>query len=241
MDGWIKLYRKLLDDAIWKTSTPEQCKILVTLLLMANHEENEWMWKGKKFKVKPGQFVTSLESIKEICGKGITIKNIRTALDKFQKCGFLANESAKTGRLITIVKWEVYQSNDLENWQSSRQTGGKQVATNKNDNKDKNNNYIEIIDYLNEKTGRHFRASTKEYQKVINARLKDYSVEELKKVVDDKCLKWTGKENLEEHLVPLTLFCAKHFDTYLNQATSKKKTKVKYEVVTSSKLKEKKE
>ena len=141
MQGWIKLHRCLLDKAIWQGCSPEQKTILITLLMMANHKEKEWLWNGKEFKARPGQFVTSLESIATKAGRGISIKNVRSAIDKFQKLGFLANESAKTGRLITIVKWEDYQHDEnlvakepADRWQ----TGGKQVATNKNDKNDKN-------------------------------------------------------------------------------------------------------
>ncbi|ALJ97927.1 regulatory protein [Lactobacillus phage iLp1308] len=54
---------------------------------------------------------------------------------KFKKYGFLANESAKTGRLITIANWVKYQSNDEEVAKQAAkrwQRGGKEVATNKN-------------------------------------------------------------------------------------------------------------
>ncbi|MFD1399669.1 replication protein [Lacticaseibacillus suilingensis] len=139
--GWIKLYRVLLDDDLWIDCTPVQKVVMITLLLMANHKERKWIWQGKKFVAKPGQMVTSLESIKQEAGKGVSIKNVRSSLDKFQKVGFLANQSAKTGRLITIANWAKYQDGVEEvakqqanNWQ----TGGKQVATNKNVKNDKN-------------------------------------------------------------------------------------------------------
>ena len=93
MHGWVKLHRCLTEKAIWQESTPEQKAILITLLMMANHKEKEWLWKGKKFRAKPGQFVTSIDSIAKKSGKGISVKNVRTALDKFEKLGFLANES----------------------------------------------------------------------------------------------------------------------------------------------------
>ena len=109
INGWIKLYRKLLDKAIWTLSTPEQKTILITLLLMANHEEKDWEWKGKRFICKPGQLVTSLEKIAKEAGKGISIRNVRTAIDRFQNFGFLTNESTKQSRLITICNWEGYQ------------------------------------------------------------------------------------------------------------------------------------
>jgi len=98
-----------MDKPIWIKSTPEQKSILITLLLMANHEISEWEWMGEKFNVEPGQFVTSIESIRMQSGKGISIQNIRGALVRFEKLEFLTNKATKTGRLITIVNWDSYQ------------------------------------------------------------------------------------------------------------------------------------
>jgi hypothetical protein len=139
--GYIKLWRALLDKPIWKQSTPEQKVVLITLIMMANHRQNEWEWMGEKFKVKSGQFVTSLESIRKKAGKGISIKNVRTSLERFKKLKFLANESAKTGRLITIVNWEAYQAERKKTAKKRAkrwQRDGKEVATNNNDKKDNN-------------------------------------------------------------------------------------------------------
>lgn len=140
LEGWIKLHRELLEKPIWEGSTPEQKVILITLLTMANHKEKEWEFKGEKYKALPGQFVTSLDSIVKKAGSGISIKNVRTALQRFEKFGFLANQSTNKNRLITIVNWEVYQgSNDVGGKQDGKQLAsegqatGKQPATNKNE------------------------------------------------------------------------------------------------------------
>lgn len=112
--GWLKIYRDLREKAIWQQSTPEHKVVLMTLLMTANYEENEWVWKGQKFRVFPGQMITSLESLQKKSGKGISIQNVRTALMKFEKLGFLTSESTSEGRLITIVNWCLYQSNGNE-------------------------------------------------------------------------------------------------------------------------------
>ncbi|HAA6420167.1 TPA_asm: DNA replication protein DnaD [Listeria monocytogenes] len=137
--GWVKLHRDLKEKPIWRSSTPEQKTILVTLLMMANHKENEWEWMGKPFKAKPGEFVTSIKSITEECGKGISSQNVRTALKRFENYGFLTKESTKVNTLINIVNWGVYQdsenkSNTLANNQltNDSQTANKQLTTNKN-------------------------------------------------------------------------------------------------------------
>jgi hypothetical protein len=149
--GWIKLHRELIDKPIWLKSTPEQKSILITLLLMANHQESQWEWQGVKFEVKPGQFITSLEHIAEKSGKGITVQNVRSSLKKFQdKYQFLTNESTKTGRLITICNWGDYQAKEQETNKDTnneltknQQRGNKELTPNKNDKNDKNerNNY----------------------------------------------------------------------------------------------------
>jgi len=109
MQGWIKLHRCLMHKPIWQESTPEQKVILTTLLMMANHQGREWEWKGERFQADPGQLVTSLESIADKCGKGITLQNVRTAVKRFEKYEFLTNESTNRNRLITIVNWGSYQ------------------------------------------------------------------------------------------------------------------------------------
>ena len=143
--GWVKLYRELKSKSIWQLSSPQQKVVLITILLLANHEENKWEWKGEQFTCKPGQLITSLNSLVRECGEGVTIRNVRTALDRFEKLGFLTNTSTKTGRLITIVNWEKYQGRDFATDKGtdkeptkSRQRPDKDLTPNKNDKELKN-------------------------------------------------------------------------------------------------------
>lgn len=137
MEGYIKLWRVLLEKPIWRQSTPEQRSVLITLLLMANHEENEWEWQGEKFKVGPGQFVTSLENIRKLSGAGTSTQNVRSSLARFEKLEFLTNKSTKSGRLITICNWSEYQPRLAATQQSHQQRGNKGATPNKNDKNDK--------------------------------------------------------------------------------------------------------
>lgn len=150
--GWIKLYRELLDKPIWFESTPEQKVILVTLLLMANHDGRQWEWQGQQYYAGPGQFVTSLSKIAEKAGPGISMQNVRTALKRFEKFNFLTNQSTKVNRLITIVNWGIYQDNpnepnkdDNSQLTKSQQSTNKELTTNKNvRNKECKN--IDVVD-----------------------------------------------------------------------------------------------
>ncbi|SFX82483.1 hypothetical protein SAMN04487866_13210 [Thermoactinomyces sp. DSM 45891] len=132
MDGWIKLHRKLCQSDLYKQLNSKQRDVFIAILLMVNHKDNQWEFKGEIFTVKSGQVVTSLEKIKENCGNDVSIQSIRTALLKLEKWGFLTNKSTKTGRLITLVNWEVYQSSSEEDQQSDQQTSNNQLTPNKN-------------------------------------------------------------------------------------------------------------
>ena len=145
-DGWIKIHRELFKHPIWKKSTAEQKVILIALIGMANHEPKKWEWRGKEFEVKRGQTITSLDSIVEECGKGISTQNVRTALARFEKLGFLTNESTKSGRLITICNYCKWQDVDEkpnkdanEDITKTSQRPNKDLTPNKNDKNDKNN------------------------------------------------------------------------------------------------------
>jgi hypothetical protein len=144
MKGWVRVYRELLDKPIWLESTPEQKTILIALLLMVNHQEKVWEWQGRPFNVRPGQVITSLDSIVQKCGKGISIQNVRTALKRYEKYGFLTDQSTNKNRLITIVNWEQYQKDHtvtLGEVTSNQQTINKPLTTNNND-KEINNDKV---------------------------------------------------------------------------------------------------
>jgi hypothetical protein len=143
MNGWIKLYRCLLDKPIWNKSTIEQKVVLITILLDVNHDTKEWEWKGEKFNILPGQTITSLENL--ALKAGVSIQNVRSALKRFEKFEFLTNESTKTGRLITVLNWGFYQGdfdtpNKAPNKEltKTQQRPNKDLTTNKNDKNDKN-------------------------------------------------------------------------------------------------------
>lgn len=111
-DGWIKLYRSLLPSPAWRLTTPKQKAVLVTIMLMANYEAQQWIWKGQPFEVQPGQLITSLANLAQVAG--VTVQSVRSAIDRLEKIGFLKNKSTKTGRMITIINWCTYQGTNIE-------------------------------------------------------------------------------------------------------------------------------
>lgn len=76
----------------------------------------------------------------------------------------------------------------------------------------------EIIEYFNLKTHSKYRADSKGNRNLIIPRLKDgYEVDDFKRIIDNKCASWLGNKEMAGYLRPETLFCLKHFESYLNE------------------------
>lgn len=133
MDGWIKLYRKLVD---WEWYSDSDTKdVFIHLLLTANHTDSKW--RGQE--VKKGSVITSLESLASPLG--ISIQRVRTALNHLQKTGEIEKISTNKNTKIIVVNYSLYQSlMDFKNKQLtySQQITNNQLTTNKNVKNEKN-------------------------------------------------------------------------------------------------------
>ena len=80
--------------------------------------------------------------------------------------------------------------------------------------------YEEIVQYLNQKTGKHFKSTSKATQRHIKARFTDgFVLDDFKQVIDKKCSDWLRDQKMKEYLRPETLFGTK-FESYLNSKTT---------------------
>ena len=77
--------------------------------------------------------------------------------------------------------------------------------------------YKEIVDYLNQKVGTSFKSAARANQSIIKARFKEgYTLDDFKKVIDNKADTWLNDNEMSKYLRPATLFGNK-FDSYLNE------------------------
>lgn len=85
--------------------------------------------------------------------------------------------------------------------------------------------YKEIIDYLNEKTGKVFRFKSAANRKLIKARFNDgNTLDDFKKVIDVKTKQWLNDASMNQYLRPATLFGSK-FDQYRSEYVERKPAK----------------
>ena len=138
MEGYIKLYRQVMkwewyDDA-------NTFRLFIHLLLKANYEDAQW----RGLTIKRGQLFTSIGHLSHELK--ISDKAIRIALDKLIKTKEVASKGANNGTMITICKYDIYQSSFNTEGQTEGQTRGERGATNNNNNnnKEKKNKEIDL-------------------------------------------------------------------------------------------------
>lgn len=77
--------------------------------------------------------------------------------------------------------------------------------------------YKKIVEYLNAKTGKSYKASSKKTRSLIKARFnEDFTLDDFKRVIDNKVLDWANDDEMSKYLRPETLFSNK-FEGYLNE------------------------
>lgn len=137
MQGWIKIYRQMID---WEWYKDTNVKVLfIHLLLLANHTEKKW----KGYIIKRGQTITSYGHLAEDIG--LSKQQIRTAMRKLENTKEITHKATRKNLLITIENYEKFQteeneSNTIDNTMitSLKHDGNTIVTTTKNEKKEKN-------------------------------------------------------------------------------------------------------
>lgn len=115
--------------------------------------------------------------------------------------------------IINKIENQNTQKPELEKARTGKQETNTILNTNELLNYNNKNN-INVLEYLNERAGTHYRA-VESNLKYINARLKNYTIDDLKAVIDRKTKEWKGTD-MQVYLRPETLFNATKFESYIN-------------------------
>lgn len=148
LEGFVVEYRKIMQ---WEWYTDVNVAHLFRhCILKANHTEKTW----QGIKIERGSFITSLQKLS--AETGLTVKQVRTALQKLEKTGEVANQSTSKYRIVTVKNYDLYQ---LEGKRNDKQKG--KVRANKKASKGQSegkqrattNKYISNDIYNNETSG----------------------------------------------------------------------------------------
>ena len=237
---WIKITTDVFDDEkiLLIESLPEADSIIVIwfkLLCLAGRQNNSGVFMMNNQIAYTDKMLATIFRRKEA--------TVQLALQTFEQFGMIEVIDG----VITIPNWGKHQNLDqletkkgyMRNYMKEYRERQKALAckTNSKTNSKTNVNqadkeeerekeeekeiYINIVDYLNQKAGTKYKASSKKTQTCIHARLAEgFTEDDFKVVIDKKCADWIGTD-MEQYLRPETLFGTK-FESYLNAKVTKK-------------------
>jgi uncharacterized phage protein (TIGR02220 family) len=203
--GWIKLHRQFKDWEWYNKS--EMVHLFIHCLIKSNFKEGNF----QGIEVEKGSFITSLKHLSD--ETNISIQTIRTCLKKLQLTKEIDVKSTNKLTKITICKYDSYQfESDEANKQltNNQQTTNKQLTTieERKENKevkedDKSSiDYIKLLDYINSTFNKNFKIINDKAKKQFKARLKDYSKDVFKIVIDNLKNDEYHKETNYKYITP---------------------------------------
>ena len=196
--GFITLHRKILDWQWYEDANV--VRVFLHLLLNANHKDKKW----KGTTIKRGQLATSYDSI--AVKLRLTKKQVRLAVSKLKGSGELTSRRAPSYILLSLVKYDDYQSNRIEEGTHKGtqkalegHSKGTQRALNNNDNNVNNDNNDNNIRTMDIKVLKDAYVKNDRLVKAISSNYK-MDIPALLKRLDDfnQYLEMTGKFEMDE-------------------------------------------
>lgn len=142
--GWIKLHRCIRSNWIWNDKPFSRGQAFLDLLLIVNHEDKKIIFNGSLTEVKRGSCITSIRKLGDKWGW--SNKKVKMFLDQLQGDQMITYESNTKRTLVTIEKYDLYQSKETPKEQQS----------------------------TTEETQKHIKSITEAYQKHTNKNDKEY-------------------------------------------------------------------
>ncbi|WP_233510686.1 hypothetical protein [Staphylococcus pseudintermedius] len=154
MTGWISLHRSIEEHWTFKEKRKfSKFEAWIDILLMVNHKDKKIALGNELIVVKRGQKITS---IRQLCERWHWSNNkVKNFLKMLEDDGMLNVKSDAKKTLLTVVKYDVYQSQNLEMRRESDANASQmhhesdakatRMHTNNNDNNVNNERKIKTI------------------------------------------------------------------------------------------------
>jgi len=140
MSGWIKIHRQILD---WEWySDNNSFRVFMHLILKANHKEKRY----KGIELNCGSVITSRDILS--LETGLSVQQIRTALDKLKSTNEITIETSSKGTIIQVVNYAKYQLSTNEST-NEQPTNNQQVTINNKEKKERSIFKVPSLEELN--------------------------------------------------------------------------------------------
>lgn len=200
MDGnFIVINRKIIN---WEWYQDTNVKtVFFHCLLMANWQDKKW--RGQV--IKRGQFITSREKLSKQVG--LSVQQVRTALDKLKLTNELTIKTTTRNTIITVNNYSQYQDYNPQNNQhptNNQPTSNQQITTTNKENKENNNNKISLSDderkilkrFAKKQGAKNIRAYV--HKLIVNGDYREIIDEEYKKIEQKKANEEYLRKKIEE-------------------------------------------
>lgn len=129
MDGWLKLYRSILDSAVFQDA--EVLKVWIWLLCNVAFEQHDTVCYGKVIHLKPGQIATGRKKIAQCTD--LNENKVYRALTVLKSLGNIEIKATNKYSIITVVNWDKYQEENGKRTSIEQQTNNKTTAEEQQD------------------------------------------------------------------------------------------------------------
>lgn len=151
MEGWFKVHRKIINSPIFHND--KALKVWIWCLSKATYKDYTTLVGNQIVNLKAGQFIFGRKKAsEELKMKESTIYVLMKLLEKLEQITINSNNKFS---LVTIVNWELYQTDNEEI--NNRITTNQQQSNNKvtqtriiKNNKNKKNNITSLEKFYNE-------------------------------------------------------------------------------------------
>jgi DNA-binding transcriptional regulator YhcF (GntR family) len=131
MEGYIKLHRKMLENAIFYK--PDYYQVWCYILLKVSHKDTSFIWNNQRKDMKKGSAIFSQKEMADTFK--VSISKINRILNYLKTENQIEVKTSNKYTEIQVVRWEEYQES-LENGnqtETKRKTTRKPAETIKND------------------------------------------------------------------------------------------------------------
>jgi len=243
-NGWVKLHREISHTKLW--ANPDKLRFYLLLLFKAGHSPATVYGvnlKQGQFLGGRNSLTTELNEGHRANSKHfVSGSTVYKWLQWLKTNNFIDIESTSEYSIITVfeaidedeqnAKVNIKRTSSEHQVNNERTSSGHKQEVkelrevkelkNKDDVEQQSSDQLkgqvhEVVLYLNSQTAKHFKATSKDTDKLIKARLHEgYTIDDFKKVIDIKSQQWSGT-SMDQFLRPGTLFTASHFESYLNE------------------------
>jgi uncharacterized phage protein (TIGR02220 family) len=218
--GYFLIHRRFFNHWLWEERRRySRAEAWLDLLQQASFADGQRFVSGSVVPLQRGQLFVSTRFLASRWQWNI--KSVHQFLKLLEGERMIEQKVNAKGNTLTLVNFESYQTNgNAEVNAEETLRGTKQSNGNKRkiDKGVSDSVFEQVAGFLNETTGKNFRATGSALVRGVSARLKEgFTLQDFLKVIEFKQNQWGADAKMSGYLRPETLFGSK-FESYLNEA-----------------------